>query len=154
MLFCDNDTLVLHPMWKQSRGHPKPAEKVVNEKLLMSFMAIIYMMYATFATSFFGLFSCAGYPGESSRRLRKALDTKCFEGEHLQWVCIFDYWCFYSVYSVFSVFFSTLLGVSLSLMHYLLLWAVRWTAISHKREKITEWIIFVNSRWVVSYNNI
>ena len=43
-------------------------------------------MYSSFATQFFSLFACEEMPGQASRRLRGALDEKCFQGAHLRWV--------------------------------------------------------------------
>jgi len=46
------------------------------------------MMYSSFAKGFFSLFSCASFAGESSQRLRNALDMPCFEEVHLTWLLL------------------------------------------------------------------
>jgi hypothetical protein len=80
----------IHP--RVLRCFKKPIEIVetkalVQKQVLMSVIALLYMMYSSFASAFFALFSCTGFEGEgNTRRLRNGLDMVCFESEHLLWL--------------------------------------------------------------------
>ena len=77
---------LIYPLCQKCRNNDPVTAQDMNTKMVMTAIALGYMMYSSFATAFFGLFSCVGYDGESSRRLRNGLGMKCFESDHMFWV--------------------------------------------------------------------
>ena len=63
----------------------KEQKKRRRAKLIVSLIALWYMMYASLARAGLSLFSCQLFEGETDSRLRDAYNVKCWKGEHLLW---------------------------------------------------------------------
>ena len=81
--------IFLHPVvlrcWKKDSSEGNSHRRV---KMLVSVIALWYMMYSSCARVGFSMFSCTLFDGQEDRRLRNALDMKCYEGEHVFWTLI------------------------------------------------------------------
>ncbi len=73
---------------KKFRTNSTPDILGTKQKIIISFIALLYLVYSNFVRLWFQLFSCTQYRGESKRRLNGALDIFCYESVHLSWLAV------------------------------------------------------------------